>query len=276
MTGEIIRSLSNEDYHACQYAISNSGLGDILRSPMHYWAKHLNPARPPERVRGGQLEGSLAHCTILEPEAFDDRYMVGPDVRRGTKAWDAAEAQAAGRVLIKPDQYDVAMRQAEAVRNHPELREYLAAGEAEVSAFWEDPETGVLCRCRPDWVNGPIVLDVKTYSDADPDEFARQVARKGYYRQDAFYTDGYGIAAGTEVERFLFVAVESDYPYAVSVTELDDEARMIGRLEYRRGVDRYAECVESGEWPGYGSEIIPIGLPAYKVLQYQDDMEIVA
>lgn len=293
----VYHDLSNEEYHACKFAVSNSGLGDILQSPFHYYSRHLDPNRPPQPVRAGQLEGTLAHCAILEPDEFSKRYRVIPKdaPRRPTAAqrtaknpsassvasvawWDAWEAETGGAEIITADQYDTAMRQAESVRRLPEVAEALGRGFAEASAFWKDEETGVMCRVRPDWVSdtgaGVILLDVKTYSDASPDEFARQVARKGYARQDGMYSDGYGNAAGVDVEAFYFIAVESTWPFAASVCQLDDESADAGYMQYRDALHRYANCVKNNEWPGYPNGVNSIRMPGWALRQSEQGMEI--
>src|SRR5690606_40760303 len=68
---------------------------------------------------------------------------------------------------IKPEQYETAMRQRESVLSLPDVRDALSSGRAEVSAFWNDQETGLLCRCRPDWVHpvgddAVILLDLRS------------------------------------------------------------------------------------------------------------------
>lgn len=276
----IYRGVSNEDYHACKDAVSNSGLGDILQSPFHYYAKHIDPNRPAQKEKAGQLEGTLAHCAILEPDEFDKRYVVGPDLNRNSTKWKeyAAECEQAGILPIKQDQYDTAMRQSEQVWKNPDAAELLSHGEAEVSAFWVDDETGVLCRCRPDWVadypSGKVLVDVKTYSDASPDEFARQVARKGYARQDAMYSDGYSAAANTEVLSFLFIAVEAAYPFAVSICELDEDSVNAGYMEYRDALRLYAECKKSDNWPGYSQAVNLIRMPNWAINKAELGMEV--
>jgi len=269
--------MSIEEYHA-GLGISKTGLDDIERSPAIFHALHIDPNRPAPKERAGQLEGNLAHCAILEPAEFSKRYAVGPDVSRATKAWKEWEAAHLpfGAVAIKPDQREVAMRQAESVRKLPEVREALARGHAEVSAYWNDPETGVLCRCRPDWVHpcgesGVILLDVKTYSDASPREFARQAARKRYQVQDAFYSEGYAFASGLEVLAFIFVAVESEWPYAASAVMLEDESRTAGHRAAHRNLNTYAQCLAANEWPGYGSAIQIINLPAWAINKEQPE-----
>lgn len=263
----IRHDLTIEQYHAMP-EISKSGLDDLNRSPAHFYALHRDPNRPPQETKSGQLEGNLAHCAILEPETFDMRYVVGPAVNRNTKAWKEFVEENSDFIAIQPDQYEAAWRQAESVRALPEVGEALENGAAEVSAFWMDPVTKSKCRCRPDWVHyatesGVILLDVKTYSIASPDEFRRQAARKRYHMQDAFYSDGFAQASGKDVLAFVFVVVETEYPYAACAMMLDGSSRDQGRADYARNLATYARCEQTGEWPGYSKEISLISLPAW-------------
>ncbi|MGZ0105175.1 PD-(D/E)XK nuclease-like domain-containing protein [Achromobacter sp. KK8] len=257
-----------EAYHRGP-GISKTGLDHVARSPALFYALHLDPARPAEKERAGQLEGQLAHCAILEPAEFDKRYSVGPDVSRATKAWKEWEASLpAGVIAIKPDQRETALRQAESVRRLPDVAEALAAGRPEVSAYWIDPDTGVLCRCRPDWVHpagesGVVLLDVKTFSDASPAEFARQIARKRYHVQDAFYSEGYARAAGVDVLGFVFVAVETEWPFAASAVMLDEPGKRQGAIDMRRDLTTYAACLKANDWPGHGAAIHQVSMPAW-------------
>lgn len=271
ITPGVIHGMDINDYHAIADAISKTGLDRIRRSPAHYYALTLDPKRPPDQERAGQLEGQLAHCAILEPDEFLKRYAIGPDVSRATKAWKEFEASLPpGTTGIKADQYAAAIHQQVSVHSLPDVAEALATGWPEVSAFWTDPETGVMCRCRPDWVHpvdddSVILLDLKTYSDASPADFARQVARKRYHVQAAYYSDGYAAASGKHVLAFIFVCVESEWPYAASATVLDELSIEQGRTEYREDLRVYAECLRTGKWPGYGAGIHTISLPNWAI-----------
>jgi exodeoxyribonuclease VIII len=277
-----------EAYHA-GVGLSKSGLDLIAKAPALYYARRLDPKRPTERSRAGQLEGTLAHCAVLEPDQFMKRYAVVPAdaPRRPTEAqwnakkpsedsvaamawWTEFSERTGGAQVVTSDQYDTAMRQAESIRRLPDIAEALAAGHAEVSAYWRDPVTGLLCKCRPDWAHpagdsGVVIVDVKTYSDASPDEFRRQVARKRYEVQDAYYSDGYALASGREVLAFVFVAVETEWPFMASAVVIDDQAKNSGRIKYRRDVDSYARCIETGVWPGYSSGIETVSLPNWAI-----------
>jgi len=148
----------------------------------------------------------------------------------------------------------------------------------EVSSYWIDEETGVLCKCRPDFVHdcgdsGVILVDVKTCGDARPFEFARMIAKHRYHVQNAYYADGFEKASGRKVIGFIFASVEMDYPYASSAIMLDEESIDQGRKEYRRGLDVYAECLASGEWPGIGTEVHLARLPWW-AFDNEEEMEI--
>ncbi|WP_250533952.1 PD-(D/E)XK nuclease-like domain-containing protein [Caballeronia sp. AZ10_KS36] len=263
----IVHGLNIDEYHAMP-AISKSGLDSIDLSPAIYYARHLDPNRPPSREKSGQLEGHLAHCAILEPEEFEKRYVIGPTLNRNTKEWKAFVAANPERIAIQHDQYEAAIRQAASVRALPEIGDVLASGQPEVSAFWVDEETGAECRCRPDFVHDAtsdsvILLDVKTFSDPSPNEFARQCGRKAYAKQAALYTDGYEKASGKTVRGFIFLAVGNEWPYAAAAMMLDEDSLEAGRRHYKRNLRTYAECVKTNTWPGFSDGITLIRLPQW-------------
>lgn len=262
--------LSIEAYHAMT-PVSKSQLDTLDLSPAIFYARHRDPNRPAPAAKSGQLEGNLAHCSILEPQEFEARYVVGPTVNRNTKVWKEFVEAHPNRVAIQHDQYEAATRQAVSVRALPEIGEALQSGMAEVSAFWTDAETGVACRCRPDFVHpvrddAVLLLDVKTFSSAAPHEFRKQVARKRYDVQAAFYSDGYAAASGKEVLGFIFLAVETEYPYAANAFMLDDESIESGRVKYRNNLRTYAECERANKWPGYSTGIDIIRLPQWALI----------
>jgi exodeoxyribonuclease VIII len=272
-------------YHADE-GISNSGLSLIARSPLHYYARYLDPRRPAEKDRkGDQLTGELLHCALLEPGAFDNRYAFTPpdaparptDAMRNAKNpsessvervrwWDAFNFKNDGKTIITSEQTAEAYAQAASIRALPEIGKALANGHSEVSAYWVDEATGELCRCRPDFVSevddeSVILIDAKTYSDASPNEFRRQIARMGYHVQAAWYSDGYEKASNKAVLGFIFAAVETEFPYAACPIMIDDEAMRQGRQDYRRLLDLYAQCRFTEAWPGYANTIEVVSLP---------------
>lgn len=261
-------------YHSDKRAIGNSGLKEILDCPALYFGQNLDATRPPadERDSAGQQFGNMAHCVLFEHDKFAARYRVGPDVHsKALKAWkDFAATLPEGCEGIKPTQYASATKIREQALALPDLRETLLhpEGRGEVSAYWRDERTGVLCKCRPDWVmpagdGGVVLFDAKTFSTGDTQEFGRQVPRMAYHLQAAWYGDGYARASGKNVLAFVFIVIGNEWPHPINLVMLDDEAIRTGQLMYRRALDIYAECLKTGTWPGYAPGIKTINLPKW-------------
>lgn len=183
------------------------------------------------------------------------------------------------RKVLEQDTWDQLHAMRDAVMAHQAAGALLtgAPGKAEQSVYWIDAETGLLCRCRPDfWRQDGIVVDVKTCEDASPEGFAKAVANWRYHVQHPFYTDGINamreqlLAKETPpadipapVRAFVFLAVEKKPPYAVGVYVLEHEAVELGHLEYRRDLATLKQCIDSDTWPGYGDAIQPLQLPRW-------------
>jgi hypothetical protein len=274
----IYHGIPIEEYHSDKTAIGNSGLKEVLDCPALYFGQNLDPQRPQaeERDSAAQQFGNMAHCILFEHDQFNRRYQVGPDVHsKALKAWkDFAATLPEGCDGIKPGQYASARKIREQALAIPELREALEhpEGRGEVSAYWRDERTGVLCKNRPDWVmpvgdKACILWDGKTFSTGDTDEFARQVPRMGYDIQAAWYTDGFGRASGLHVLAFVFIVIGNEWPHPINLCVLDEAAMDSGRRKYRRGLDTYAECLKTGNWPGYAPGIKTITLPPWALEQ---------
>lgn len=278
--------IENSTYHASGGSIlSNTGLGLLLEAPAKFHGRYLDEGRhrfkqPAEKPTLAQLHGTLAHCAILEPDQFASRFPVGPTVSRATKEWKFFCEDHPGKDCIQEEQRAVAFAQAASVRRDPKIAHILSRGKCEVSAYWIDggesvDEDGeihktapVHCRARPDWVHDggsgyAFLADVKTYGSAAPSEFGRQVARMGYDRQDAFYTDGYGIAAQVEVDAFVFICVEQTYPFLCAAYTLPDKWIQRGRVHYRMALAEYRKSMATGEWRQYTEGVQDLVVPGW-------------
>lgn len=260
--------ISNADYHAGP-GISKSGLDLIAKSPLHYWSAYLDPDRKPREETPAMRLGTAIHAAVLEPDAFKADYLPAPKIDRRTKEGKqvyadlSAMAEDRNMTLLDADEYEACQRIASQVRQHPAARALFANGVAESSVYWTDAETGVLCKCRPDWLMTAAILDVKSTEDASPSGFARSIVIWRYHVQAAWYLDGLMAATGIKAGAFLFGAFEKKPPYACGFYYADADMVELGRREYRRNLRTYADCLSSGKWPGYSTDIQPITLPAW-------------
>lgn len=211
------------------------------------------------------------------------------------------------RTVLNQDQWDQLHQMRDAVMAHPAARALLSVpGWAELSVYWNDPVTGELCRCRPDfWRQDGVLVDLKTTEDASADEFARSIANWRYHVQHPFYVDGvtealkqasaknlaeaFGVdntqpstlppPAPPAPKAFVFLAVEktacvvNGQAKGVAVYSLDAESVALGRVLYRADLNTYADCNATGVWPGYGDKIQNIKVPAW---EFQRNADLIA
>jgi hypothetical protein len=263
-----------EDYHSHE-AISNSGLSHFLRSPAHYIAYRNEPPEPTDRMKFG----TAAHFAILEPQLFYRRYVKRPDganikTGKGEAAknrWATSEGKAilaelsegGAKTVLSEDDFERVERMIEEIYSHPTAGPLFSGGKTEQSAFWRDPDSGVLCRARPDYLRSDLQVDLKTTEDASLSEFSRKVASLGYHRQAAFGMDGLREITGQGSIGWVLVAIETAAPFGIGVYVLDDASIGLGRNEYKGALTRIAECQRSGEWPGYSTDVQALGLPGW-------------
>ena len=248
--------ISNADYHA-DPAISASQLKEISRSPFHYWKRYVDPDRSPLKPTAAMRFGSLVHCAVLEPKELLQRYALAPDRRTKEGKAIADKMLADGIEPVNDNDFEQALSMAAAVHSHQTASLLLTNGQAEQSFWWDDVATRLRCKCRPDLFDGELIVDLKTCVDASPAGFGKAIANFGYQLQAAHYL------AGTLAKRFIFVAVEKVYPFAVGVYELDAEALVHGSIARHNALQRVQDCRAVGEWPGYTDGIQTLQLPGW-------------
>ena len=268
--GCFVLDMPNSDYHSYE-GISKSGLDVIDRSPAHFM---YGAKREPSRE---MAIGTAIHTAILEPEKFATDYVLLKDIkdRRASEYKQAIKVHSPENVLVASEADNVA-GMVESVYSQPIAAASLRMdGWRELSAVVEDPETGVLLRCRFDLltVHGQSV-DLKKTRDSRATEFAKSVYNYRYHVQDAMYSHVYELITGEPLQSFEFLAVEEQPPHCAMMFELDREAKQIGYQEYRRNLLTYAECEKSNEWPGYDQEEELLSLPSWAISQYENDLEI--
>jgi exodeoxyribonuclease VIII len=262
--------LENADYHR-HAAVSKSHLDQVARSPLHYWARYVDPKRVQPEPTAAMLLGTAVHTHILELNEWDQRYIAAPDgidrrTKAGKEAWAAFEAKAAGRTVISRDDAELVIAMGRAVHGHPAAAMLLALpGAAETTWMWHDQPTDLQCKCRPDWLttDGSLIVDLKTTEDASPAGFRKSIANWRYHVQASWYLDGIEQATGRRPEQFIFICVEKKAPHAVAVYAADAEMIAAGAKQARLDLDTLAVCKAADAWPGYSDQIETISLPAW-------------
>lgn len=254
----------NSVYHADKNSVSSSGLQHLLNTcPAQFKHDRDNPRT--ESVGHFDM-GTAFHTLTLG---------VGPElVEIKAQTWDTkaaregrASAWAEGKTPLLTKQLVIVKAMATAVRSNDIAITLLCDGAAERSLYWPDPVTGVMLRCRPDWLPDSggrlIMVDLKSAESADPAAFSKAAANFGYAMQAPFYRSG-AIALDLDPDpAFVFIVVSKKPPYLVSVVELDAEAMAYGAARNRRAIDLYARCAETDTWPDWGTDVHLVSLPRW-------------
>ncbi|ELU4019620.1 exodeoxyribonuclease VIII [Salmonella enterica] len=259
----IYYDIPNEAYHAGP-GVSKSQLDDIADTPAIYlWRKNA----PVDTEKTKSLDtGTAFHCRILEPEEFSKRFIIAPEFNRRTSAGKEEEktfleeCARTGRTVLTAEEGRKIELMYQSVMALP-LGQWLveSAGYAESSVYWEDPETEILCRCRPDKIIPEFhwIMDVKT--TADIQRFRTAYYDYRYHVQDAFYSDGYRAQFG-EIPTFVFLVASTTAEcgrYPVEIFMMGEDAKLAGQREYRRNLQTLAECLNNDEWPAIKTLSLP-------------------
>ncbi len=252
--------LDNASYHASE-GVSNSVLSDFNLSPARVMWRQKAPI---DETKTKALDmGSALHARLLEPHLFPAEYAVEPVLDRRTKAGkiaaDEFTLQNQGKTILSAEdgrKLDLMVR---SVFAHPTAAWLLGLpGISESSIFWQDKETGIKCRCRPDRIidsratNGQhIVVDVKKIADIA--RFPYHVEEFRYHVQAAMYQDGYRQIFG-QFPLFVFLVVSESVDcgrYPVDTFVLDDDLAERGWDLYRNDLKAYSDCEKAGQWSGF-------------------------
>lgn len=240
-----------------------------------FHARALEPERFAAEYTADFVPPDNALVTVDQIKAYMDEHGIGygakdtkgtltekllaadPDAPLMERLRERWAREIGARTVLTADEWRKVHLMRDSAMAHPFARTLLEAdGDVEPSIYWTDPETGELCRCRPDKLvrlpNGMrILLDVKTTGDID--RFSASIEEYRYHVQDAFYTEGYTQHFGAEPFAFVFLVVSttrSAGKYPVRCFALTPEEKLAGRDAFRADLDRYAECKRTGIWPG--------------------------
>lgn len=228
------------------------------------------------------IEGERYHCALLEPEAFETRYVTLGQcegvTQKKTRCSNSAsvlcngaafcKTHAVGPVdltaqVITADEYETALYVRDAVWSHPAARALLErVVDREVSMVWRDDATGEMCKGRIDATVPELgmLVDLKSTRNAGPIGFAQSVRAFGYHRQASMYMDGAVFSGLGDFRRYCFIAFEKVRPFAVAVYRLTDADIIAGGAELAQLLAMYAKCRREDHWPAYSEAIEDISI----------------
>lgn len=192
-----------------------------------------------------------------------------------------------GQKILSDEDFKTLSEMREALMQSENLRKTIENGRAEVVVIWKDRETGIMCKCRLDYVQPLACTDVKSYSIKDfntplLDQLCKKTIFSFYNFQYAIYKEaletaitavnlGNAEVRGEEnkewlteflknpVKQFFILYVRTQAPYQMQALELKPaEIEGAGENAYfsvaqniwRRAIRKYAYFLKNGKWLG--------------------------
>ena len=242
--------MPERDYHA-HLALNASTLKAVHKHPLKK-VRHDLDNRADYNL--AFTLGSAAHRLILEGTGDGIVLIDKPDYRTKEARVSRDAALADGGIPLLPHEHDQVVAMCAAVKEDDTAGPLLTGHQPEMSVFAD--LYGQPCKARLDaWheddgTGRPLIVDLKTTQDANPETFARTALTYGYDQQMAHYRDILEVESGT-LPRFLFVLVEKAPPYLVSVVELDDLFYDLGQRRNYEAAEKWKRAVATNTWPGY-------------------------
>jgi hypothetical protein len=293
MTCELIRDISNEDYHS-RPSVSRSQVLELQKSPKKYWYKYISGLAEKETSEALDL-GTAFHTLILEPSDFGDTVAIVPDDKKNpTKAqinaknpsdstrlliewWDNFRAQNEGKILLRQKDITNLQDMAKSIREEKAAQKILGKkGIIEGSFFWTDEETGIMVQSRPDFItaDGKICVDVKTTKDASADAFQKAIVNYGYDLQAFMCVEACRRYFKHDPDAFIFIACEKEPPYDTAFYLADEYILRRGEMLYRNLLDKLKECQDADHWPSMGGGFVEvISLPKWEINKMENENE---
>lgn len=249
-----------QDYFAMP-GVSSHMLIEMIRSPLHCWAKYLDSKHPRLPPTAAQGLGTLVHTLALTPELFDEEYILTKAVNRRTRAGRAEYAAllAMGKQLVTPKDFQTALAMVQAIHQQPLAHSLFKEGEPEkIMTVTRDPALLPL-KGRLDWLSHQLrIVELKTAADARKDAFLYSVYGYGYHLSASYYQMLVSRLTGTPALQIphTFIVVETKPPYAVGVYETSEELLAQGRELWESQLARFDACWFQQDWPGYPAETL--------------------
>lgn len=282
-------TLGYHDFEICDGPSLSSGIlrAAERKSMDEVWLTFPgNPDRKDEGDKDHFNRGRARHTLFLGEGGFAKDYVIQPETYPGganypsldgteDKKWtygarwckDWREAQrAAGRSILPSNEMEDIKGAAARLNQHPEIRDGgILNGMIEYSLFWKDPVTGLWLKSRPDVIptDSGMIVDYKGAADVSYRSIERSLDDFGYSQQLALAAEGLRELAGIEITDHVLVFQKWTAPWSVNVKPIAGEAIQYGAMQNRRAINRIAECLKTGIWPGPDDDGVPVNLPKY-------------
>lgn len=219
-----------------------------------WFNSYLNSNRPAKKDEHHFSLGSAMADLFSSGELSAKRFALSPYPEFRTneaKAWKR-QALKDGKYILKKDDLTTLIGMRDALFEEPLIKQGILAGDVENSIFHKDKETGLWIKARPDTIPADQFLgDYKSTADAGKRSIERSIYSYWYNMQLGLSGEVIENALGQKIENYVLIFQEKTPPYLVSIVELSEDYIAHGRVQNRKAIRRFADCLDKDYWPGY-------------------------
>lgn len=265
---------------SAEITITKSGLDKIESSPLDFWFHYRNPERPDYEADEKTVFDDAFRCAVLRPEEFSRKYVNQPPINRTTNLGKAEykalseSVEENNQILLSssskyPDKYNTICKMAAEVKKHPLCRLIFANGKAEEYIEFQEMVSRAIIKFKSHWIDcdNNLIVHLSSTLDASESQFAKDSVNFNNHKRAAIQLDGYA-SIGESKDSLIFINVERDAPYKISLLFLDERSINTGRSIYLENCQTFMNCVTSGKWPGFKEIAVPVSLPEWYIKNY--------
>lgn len=137
------------------------------------------------------------------------------------------------------------------------IPELLKGSVPEVSMYWNDEETGLPCKIRPDAfqieenIGCNAIISVKTTSADNIGKMQYDAAKYMYHLSEGMYSEGFEAVTGRKCNGVFCVMLQTVLPYLPVVFYYEPEDIANGKTRFRAALRNVKEAMARGIWPGF-------------------------
>jgi len=274
MENGIYTDISIEAYHENKTHVSATTLKYARESLKHYdWYRRgkIVQENKPHFNFGNAFELALLSpkeylekvAIMPESDWFEEVKKANPEVKtvRNTTIYKERNAEwtkgVAGKYIINEtgkESFEAIEEMLSSCYQDKIIQGLIKNTEYQLSLFWDDPQTGVKLKTRPDICKRKknIIINVKTTEDGSPDAFSKDLKKYDYPLQAVIEMSGcLNTGLMETIDKYFWLVVEKVEPYNATIYEFApaDIGAVRDTLDFILTKIKKAE--EQNLWPGY-------------------------
>ena len=270
----IHNDISIEDYHTNQSHVSATSLKIAKRSLKEFHWYRTGKIKHEEKQHFST--GNAFELALFDKVAFENKVAI-----LQTEQWKAEalmdkptlkapgmsayykqcvenfEFAHRGKYLIPDigdDSFETVEAMLESCYKDEMIQRLIKNTEYQLSLFWDDPNTGLKLKTRPDicQVKKNVVVNLKTCIDGSPAAFSKDLAKYEYPLQAAIEVMGcIETKLMPKVDNYFWLVVEKRPPFNATIYEFSQEEIVAAMDELEYLFSKVKKAMDENKYPGY-------------------------